>query len=353
MSNVILLMGAPTSQSLHWNEDGLLNTAIPPFHNPGSHHQEFWPFEVNRPVRWHLLQDQHAEPELDPNCATGFFTTEGLTATAGEEDSVLSQFYDHSFTVHETSEVSLPLSYSGNSSSQESSATSSAISSSKRDGSGPASLHIQGQISDLQDIPSAGYLRSIVPQTVTVNLVVGIITVQPPRRIVTRQWKRELDIVEMVVGDETRTGFGITFWLSTEPRNESGGVGNNNQSDELGQSLASLRPRDIVLLRMIGLSSFQERVYGQSLRKGVTQVDLLHRRRVDATDAVGLYGLRRLNAGQDEQDPVVIKVRQVREWIQRFVGAAPEPAGGDMAAGMCPMKRGRTLLLPPDTQEDV
>ena len=143
MSKVILLMGAPTSQSLHWNEDGLLNTAIPPFHNPGSHHQEFWPFEVNRPVRWHLLQDQHAEPELDPNYATGFLTTEGLTATAGEEDSVLSQFYDHSFTVHETSEVSLPLSYSGNSSFQESSATSSAISSSKRDGSGPASLHIQ------------------------------------------------------------------------------------------------------------------------------------------------------------------------------------------------------------------
>lgn len=352
MSKVILLMGAPTSQSLHWNEDELLNTAIPPFHNPGSHHQEHWPFSANHPVRWQLLQGQNAEPELDPNCATGFFTTEGLTVAAGEEDSVLSQFYDHSFTVHETSEVSLPIPCSGNSSSQESSATSSAISSSRRDGSGPASLHIQGQISDLQDIPSAGYLRSIVPQTVTVTLVVGIITVQPPRRIVTRQWKRELDIVEMVVGDETRTGFGITFWLSPEPQNESGGVG-STKYDELGQSLASLRPRDIVLLRMVGLSSFQERVYGQSLRKGVTQVDLLHRRRVDATDAGGLYGLRRLNAGQDEQDPVVIKVRRVREWIQRFVGAAPEPAGGDMAAGMCPMKRGRTLLLPPDTQEDV
>lgn len=353
MSKVILLMGAPTSRSLQWNEDELLNTAIPPFHNPGSHHQEFWPFSDNHRVRWQLLQDQHAEPELDPNCATGFFTTEGLTATVGEEDSVLSQFYDHSFTVHETSEVSLPLSYSGNLSSQESSATSSAVSSNKRDGSGPASLHIQGQISDLQDIPSAAYLRSIVPQTVTVNLVVGIITVQPPRRIVTRQWKRELDIVEMVVGDETRTGFGITFWLSPEPQKESSGGVDNNKHDELGQSLASLRPRDIVLLRMVGLSSFQERVHGQSLRKGATQVDLLHRRRVDATDAGGLYGLRRLNAGQDEQDPVVIKARRVREWIQRFVGAAPEPAGGDEAAGMCAMKRGRTLLLPPDTQEDV
>lgn len=350
MSKIILLMGAPTSQSLHWNEDELLNTAIPPFHNPGSHHQEFWPFADNHAVRWRLLPDD-AEPELGSNHATGFLTTEGLTETAGE-DSVLSQFYDHSFAVHETSEVSLPVSYSGISSSQGSSATSSAISSNKPDGSGPASLHIQGQISDLQDIPSASYLRSIVPQTVTVNLVVGIITVQPPRRIVTRQWKRELDIVEMVVGDETRTGFGITFWLPPEPQKESGGVG-RNKHDELGQSLASLRPRDIVLLRMVGLSSFQERVHGQSLRKGVTQADLLHRRRVDATDAGGLYGLRRLNAGQDEQDPVVIKVRQVREWIQRFVGAAPEPAGGDVVAGMCPMKRGRTLLLPPDTQEDV
>lgn len=356
-------MGAPTKQSLQWDEDQLLNTPVPPFHSPGSHYQEAWPFP-DELVKWRLLQEQPAmeqpnqDTQLDPNRDTMFLTTEGLEGladTAGE-DSVLSQFYDHSFAVHELSEVSVPVSFSESSSLQESGSwadstmTISAISSSKQDGTGSSLLSIQGKISDLQDIPSADYLRSIVPQTVTVNLVVGVITIQPPRRVVTRQWKRELDIVEMVVGDETRTGFGVTFWLLPAPERASRDPDGNNEG--LGRSLACLRPCDIVLFRMVGLSSFRERVYGQSLRKGITQVDLLHRQRVDATDAGGIYGLRQLNARHDgEPDPVVVKIRRVREWIRRFVGAGPERAGGGGAGGMRGLKRGPTL--PPDTQDLV
>lgn len=363
-TKVILLMGAPTTQSLQWDEDQLLDTPIPPFHSPDSHHQETLPFP-EEPVKWRVLQEQPAseqqnqDTQLGPNRVTMFLTTEGLEGlsdTAGE-DSVLSQFYDHSFAVHETSEVSVPVSFSESPSLQESGSwadsstmTTSAISSSKQEGTGSSLLSVQGKVSDLQEIPSAGYLRSIVPQTVTVNLVVGIIRTQPPRRVVTRRWKRELDIVEMVVADETRAGFGVTFWLPPTPERASGDSDSNNEG--LGRSLAGLRPRDIVLLRMVGLSSFRERVYGQSLRKGITQVDLLHRQRVDATDAGGIYGLRQLNARHDgEPDPVVVKVRRVREWIRRFVGAGPERAGGNGAGGMRGLKRGPTL--PPDTQELV
>jgi len=346
-------MGAPTFKSLQWDEDKLLTTPVSPF---DSDFQEVWPFPDDHSAKWRLLQEipaleqAHDDTELEPM----FFTTEGLTDTAGK-DSVLSQFYDHSFAVHETSELSIPMSFSQNSSLQESGVwvdstmTSNESSSSKQDGSGqPSFIPIQGQVGDLQDIPSASYLRSIVPQTVTVNLIVGIITVHPPRRVITRQWKREMDIVEMVVGDETHSGFGVTFWVPPEPERTDN---NNSNNDGLGQSLAGLRPRDIVLLRMVGLSSFRERVYGQSLRKGVTQIDLLHRQRVDATDAGGIYGLRRLlNSGCDGEDPVVVKARRVREWIQHFV-LVPEPAGGDEAEGMRRMKRGQTL--PPDTPEMV
>lgn len=359
-TKVILLMGAPTTQSLQWDESELLNAPVAPFHDPGDNHKEPWPFPEDHPVKWRLLYDQpiidqpYDDIGLGRNNDTPFFTTEGLKETVGE-DSVLSQFYDHSFAVHETSEVSVPGSFSGDPSLHESTDSgpraasttdSSAISSNKQ-----ILLPINGPVSALQDVPSASYLRSIVPQTVTVNLIVGIITVQAPRRVVTRQWKRELDIIEMVVGDETGTGFAVTFWLPPSPR---GSGDNNNDIDELGRSLDGLRPRDIVLLRMVGLSSFQERVYGQSLRKGVTQVNLLHRKRADTTDPGGIYGVRHLNANRSGIDPVVDKVRRVREWIRCFVNAdtAPEPAGGDGSAKMYAMKYGQTLL-PPDTQETI
>lgn len=98
-TKVILLMGAPTTQSLQWDEDQLLDTPIPPFHSPDSHHQETLPFP-EEPVKWRVLQEQPAseqqnqDTQLGPNRVTMFLTTEGLEGlsdTAGE-DSVLSQF---------------------------------------------------------------------------------------------------------------------------------------------------------------------------------------------------------------------------------------------------------------------
>lgn len=356
MAQVILFMGAPTTQALQWDESELLDCPVAPFHGPDGHHQDPWPFPENYPVKWRVLQDQLDEgyAKLSQDDGAPFFTTEGLAETQGEH-SVLSQFYDHSFAVHETSQVSDRGPWT------DSTASSSGTSStpSKPDGPSLAVPPINGPVTALQNIPNAEYLRSITPQTVTVNLIVGVITIRPPRRVVTRQWKRELDIVEMVVGDETRTGFGITCWLPSSSSSSSSSPPPppfGSRDNELRQSLASLRPQDIVLLRMVGLSSFQERVYGQSLRNGITQVDLLHRKQMDATDPSGIYGVLHLNATRDKiegTDPVVDKVQQVREWIRRFVAdpTIPDPAGGDGRPGMCAMKRGQTLL-PPDTQEE-
>jgi hypothetical protein len=165
----------------------------------------------------------------------------------------------------------------------------------------------------------------------TVNLIVGVLAVHPPRRVVTRQWKTELDIVELVVADESKTGFGVNFWI--KPDEASG----NNSKTELARSLAGLRPRDIVLLRNVGLSTFQQQLYGQSLRRGMTTVELLHRQTVDVTDAVGFYESIQSNV----QDTPLQKTRRVREWMLRFVTDA---AGGGF--GMSET-RGR---LPPDTQ---
>lgn len=328
-------MGAPTSDTLDWDKDELLDKPVFPFHDSDVHHQINLSLPEQHVVKWRSLQGKQTDqPEQDSparNEEALFVTTEDLGPVEGQE---LSLFYDHSFSIHEASEVSVGI-LSGESMEESGLQGDSTVMSieTSSDGEFPP---IQGGLSDLKDIPNAGYLQSIIPQTMTVNLIVGIITIYPPRRVVTRQWKREQDLVEMVVADETKTGFNVTFWL---PPATSGTMGRN----ETGPDLSGLRPRDIILLRMVGLSSFRERVYGQSLRKEMTKVDLLHRQPVDATDVGGIYSLRRIHdhtAREDDQP--LTKVRRVREWIKRFVedGVGRESESGHR----------HRQPLPPDTQ---
>ncbi|KAJ5304972.1 uncharacterized protein N7443_004632 [Penicillium atrosanguineum] len=337
-SKTIFLMGAPLSGQLDWDNDELFDKPTPPFH--GSQNTEENQLLTNeRSVKWRVLQPlENEQPNVhqsfyygpdDPN----FLTTHQLKtledASTPEDESILFQFYDHSFAVHEASEISI--SRLSDDSTQETE---------PRDEKQPATtlpeeeifessspMRIPGVLSNLEDLPTAKHLQSITPQTKTVNLIVGIIAIHPPRRIVTRQWKKELDLIELVVGDETKTGFGVNFWLPAEKPAKT------QEIDRLGQTLAALRPRDIVLLRTVGLSTFQDRVYGQSLR-GMTQINLVHRWPADMTDAGG----HRAQRGNRE------KLNRVREWVLRFVGT-------DTAGSMSGMPETQRGQLPPDTQE--
>ena len=87
--------------------------------------------------------------------------------------------------------------------------------------------------------------------------------------------------------------------------------------------MEELRARDVVLVRNVALAAFRGRVYGQSLRRGVTRVELIWR---------GGDGGRRGWEG-------VEKARRVREWVLGFVGDGGRGKGGD--GGM---------QLPADTQ---
>jgi hypothetical protein len=356
----IFLMGAPLPSSLDWENDELLNSPVQPFSGTDTiPMHDISIVQSGDPIKWRVLQPLLTEhpagyseyyhgPE-DPS----FLTTHQLVEADNEsmnEDSILSEFYDHSFVVHETSEISTT-GLRDEESTQESEP---ALSCTDAAATGAAadlndyeltrSLQISGPIRDLQHLPTARYLQSIAPQTMTVNLIVGILAIHPPRRVVTRQWKTELDIIELIVGDETRTGFGVNIWL---PASTSISC-KTQDADRLSRSLAILLPRDIILLRTIGLSSFRDQVYGQSLRGGMTKVDLLYRQPVDVTDTVGFYksGLRR-DSPHDHADLPLQKTRRVREWIFQFVGATDEAGGGP--SRMSQTQRGHQRL-PPDTQ---
>lgn len=376
----IFLMGAPTLQSLRWDEAELLNGPIYPFNNSQENDTRKQSTFSNSPsvpiTKWRLLQAGSFDNNIAKNNDgdTLFLTSDDLVVRSDRlmnptnhdelenDGSDLLQFYNHSFAIHESFSMSRSDRVSGGISGEtqsweESTGGASVEESTSGEGdtlslsfsaassSSPKrpNLTIRGPISDIGTIPNVKYLTSIVPQTMTVNLVVSVLAIHPPRRVVTKQWKRELDIVELVVGDETSTGFRVTFWLSSID-----GGGN------LGRTLFTLRPQDIVLLRTIALSSFGDRVYGQSLCKGTTQVDLLHRQPVDLMESCGLYSLRAVskvnnvnNVMAEGNDPLLVKVQKVREWIMRFVGYAHVGGSG----GGIKHRHVDNHILPPDTQE--
>jgi hypothetical protein len=174
-------------------------------------------------------------------------------------------------------------------------------------------IPVGGHILDLRDIPNAKFLDSIQPQTMTVNLIVGIISVAPPRAIKTRRGA-EVELVELLVGDETKSGFGINFWLSPLSKESNDG----RAVDDMRNVLLSLRPQDIVLLRNVAMSSFRGKVYGQSLRKEMTKVQLLYRNRIDKTDIGGYYTVTDFDIGRN-MHPQLAKTMEVRDWVSRFV----------------------------------
>ena len=344
----IFLTGAPTCRNLRWDETELLDGPVPPFYTEQQQQQDVVDQRqpVTHAVKWRLLQNGTTDTlfltttDLQP-AGVGSSTLMDHAEEGVDNDDDLSRFYHHSFAIHESFDVSGETqSFSDSSAGGASTGEGDTLPLSpvKRQPSAAPPI-IRGPVSNVISIPNAKYLDSIVPQTMTVNLVVAVLEVRPPRRVVTRQWKKDLDIVELVVGDDTRTGFGVTFWL--HPGERGGGM---------AQNLPTLRPWDIVLLRTVALGSFGERVYGQSLRKGTTQVDLLHRRPVDWTDGNnggGLYGVGQVSDSDDVDaagDVLLAKVRRVHEWIVRFVGyptETREPHG---------RKRRHQDMLPPDTQ---
>ncbi|KAK5017418.1 hypothetical protein LTR39_001554, partial [Cryomyces antarcticus] len=195
------------------------------------------------------------------------------------------------------------------------------------------SFTLSGRLTDISALPKADYLHRISPQTMTVDLVVGIISVAPARTVNVRKGGFEMDIVEMLVGDETRAGFSISFWLSAA---ESQRTTRSRHKDDLRDSLRKLRPQDLVLVRGVALASFRGRVFGQSLSRRITKnettIELLFRTAFDAEDKTGLFGKQGLE-GHETGNTLIDKASKVKNWVIRFVTPAVwrrPPDAGDV-----------------------
>ncbi|KAL7924647.1 hypothetical protein ACQKWADRAFT_285544 [Trichoderma austrokoningii] len=160
----------------------------------------------------------------------------------------------------------------------------------------PIPLHL----SDLEDVPSAARILALSPQTVTLNLIVAVISIAQPRTVTTR-WGTTLSLVEILVGDDTKSGFGVTFWLT-------------NDQATTGQ-ISKLRRQDVVLMENVALHVFRGKVYGQSLRKNLTRVNLLWR-----SEGGGYYQSRDLAQPAAAKHPQQEKTRLVKDWVLHFVG---------------------------------
>ncbi|KAF4125563.1 hypothetical protein GMORB2_0807 [Geosmithia morbida] len=262
---------------------------------------------IHQPLRMSGFSQLHQLNDTVADQSRDFFTTihaSDLANADGGED-LLSQFYEHSLAHHNPAVPSSQLDGDQSSAAADTSIATATWSSSAGSSAVAAGTPqpIPCHLSDLEDVPPARHVLSLRPQTVTVNLIVAIISVAQPRTVTTR-WGSTLSLVEIVVGDDTKSGFGVTCWLSSDSILES--------------QLARLHRQDTVLLRNVSLNVFRDRVYGQSLRRGLTQITLLW-----SADGSGYYSTRDLTRKTREPGahPQVVKTKKVRDWALEFVGS--------------------------------
>ena len=159
-------------------------------------------------------------------------------------------------------------------------------------------------LSDLEDIPPVSYITSTAPQTITLNLIVAVISVAQPRAITTR-WGKSVTLTEILVSDETKSGFAITLWPSDSPP----------QRADSETPWAEFRRQDVLLMQNVALQVFRGKVYGHTLRRGLTRISLLWRR-----DGHGHYSTKALAGREACSNPQVQKTKAVRDWMLAFVG---------------------------------
>ncbi|KAL8958067.1 MAG: hypothetical protein Q9193_004803, partial [Seirophora villosa] len=268
MSKTAIYTGAPLAGSLNWAEENLTAPLQPCFSNVKPPHtnldprnnpkwrslpleQKHLPTGLTQATNPDFLPDLTLNPEEEEE-ETSFLSTTAFSLSSqntndpsqqASSSEILTQYYEHSFAAHDTSQILATTSSPPSSSSSAASLPDESAADEDPDRLALLARFSATVTTDLCSMPTAAYLHSITPQTMTVNLLVGIIALPPARTITTRREKnRTVDLIEMIVGDDTRAGFGVNIWLPPDPSLQQQ---QQQQQLHLGEQIRHLRPRDV------------------------------------------------------------------------------------------------------------
>lgn len=170
----------------------------------------------------------------------------------------------------------------------------------------------------LDSLPKVGDLNRIYPQTVTANLIIGVISKQDTRIVRTKRASRLMTLIELLVGDKSGKTLTVTFWLRPDQRSDySDPFRQRNRSEaSLLDTLNGIRNRDILLIRNVALSTYNGVVRGQTLHpsaKTRTSIVMLGRngRRYTHVDFQGPHGRQASDTALD-----------IENWMQSYLPAA-------------------------------
>lgn len=325
--NIKFLTGAPAVDTLDWDDQDLLTSFTTPalrFLN-GTHDPVIPPPEAASSWRFVPLNGKpfgapllRIPPAHDTNSSI---------------DHSHQDFFEHSFAVHADLQSSqLAPQLSGQCDDESTFITESSIVSTPPDDSAlltgldsvipatrspdaPHHRHFMGPVSTIQAIPNADFLNRLQPQTMTVNLVVGVISAATVRPVKVRRGNYDMEIIELLVGDETKAGFSVSSWhvpLESQQKGE----------DASRKTLLALRPCDIILLERLALCSFKDQVFGQCLNKRSTKSLTVLSTLLKADQ---IRGLPKQDIYPNLSPSVTSKVRRVQDWVTSFIGPAKIP----------------------------
>ncbi|KAK0365019.1 hypothetical protein LTR91_021137 [Friedmanniomyces endolithicus] len=359
-SHVVLLAGAPEATDLDWDETDLLasfNTPVKRFLG----HQEatrttaqYGPTTHSPPAaKWRAISMRNPAHDATVPAPAGLPQTQ-FRSLDHDDNAIASQerldFLQHSLALLanlDSSQIAAPEDTTAFASTPSFATATTGISFLTTNDSffysatpptKPASVQLKADITDLSRIPSADHITRIQPQTITLNLLAAIISISPPRTVNLRKRTGSMDILELLLGDESKAGFSITFWLTpvesqTKPHNQ-------NQQDDLRTELGKLRAGDVVVVQNVALSAFKGCVYGQSLSRrfarNSTSVTVMSAEDVRVHGSVAMKG----------------KFERVQRWADDFVGRkwTGPVVVGKVVAGVGGRRVGEETL-PPDTPE--
>ncbi|KAL1594589.1 hypothetical protein SLS60_010350 [Paraconiothyrium brasiliense] len=196
-------------------------------------------------------------------------------------------------------------------------------------------------------LPSAAHLRRIYPQTPTPNILCALAAPPEDREVFVKKGGYRMQLRELTVADDTRSGFKVTIWQKPS----KGG----NSQNTLAHTLQRVKAGDILLLRNIALNAFRDEVYGQSLNPSIARVQTS----IEILMSGGGISSRQMGA---LPAPVATAFMRVKKWAAAHIasdmpGHKKRKDGSQRSSRSVRRSFRRSAAhndtLPPDTMEPI